>query len=203
MTMPHRRRVHVQISMKKCSYCGAEYPDDAVVCAVDQTSLDSPPPSPSSRRLSQTSIGVAITSSLAALLISTGIYCAVGRFSLHIFQIHHPDSIVPSYARDAIVMYPGIGRLLMLGFAVFTFALCFKRCQKRWQAFIAAVVTLGILALPRFLPGALSLVPAFMIGVTMNSSAGYYIGSAFQIGIGAWLLVWFSRRKIQDEKHAA
>jgi hypothetical protein len=26
--------------MKKCSYCGAEYPDDALVCAVDQTPFD-------------------------------------------------------------------------------------------------------------------------------------------------------------------
>jgi hypothetical protein len=26
--------------MKKCSYCGAEYPDDATVCVVDQTPLD-------------------------------------------------------------------------------------------------------------------------------------------------------------------
>jgi predicted amidophosphoribosyltransferase len=26
--------------MKKCSYCGAEYPDDATVCAVDQTPFD-------------------------------------------------------------------------------------------------------------------------------------------------------------------
>jgi len=25
--------------MKKCRYCGAEYPDDATVCAVDQTHL--------------------------------------------------------------------------------------------------------------------------------------------------------------------
>ena len=30
--------------MKKCSYCGAEYPNDAVVCPVDQTSLDHPLP---------------------------------------------------------------------------------------------------------------------------------------------------------------
>jgi hypothetical protein len=28
--------------MKKCSYCGAASPDDAVVCAADQTSLDNP-----------------------------------------------------------------------------------------------------------------------------------------------------------------
>jgi hypothetical protein len=28
--------------MKKCSYCGAEYPDDAAVCPVDQTPFASP-----------------------------------------------------------------------------------------------------------------------------------------------------------------
>jgi hypothetical protein len=32
--------------MKKCSYCGAEYPDDVIVCALDQTALDNPAPSP-------------------------------------------------------------------------------------------------------------------------------------------------------------
>jgi hypothetical protein len=29
--------------MKKCSYCGAEYSDDTIICPVDKTSLDSPP----------------------------------------------------------------------------------------------------------------------------------------------------------------
>ena len=38
--------------MKKCSYCGAEYPDDAVMCAIDQTPLDRPsaPPPPEPKR---------------------------------------------------------------------------------------------------------------------------------------------------------
>ena len=28
--------------MKKCSYCGAEYPDDAVICAIDHTPFECP-----------------------------------------------------------------------------------------------------------------------------------------------------------------
>jgi hypothetical protein len=32
--------------MKKCSYCGKEYPDDAVVCAVDQNPLVPAKPKP-------------------------------------------------------------------------------------------------------------------------------------------------------------
>jgi len=28
--------------MKRCSYCGTEYPDDAVVCPLDQTALSPP-----------------------------------------------------------------------------------------------------------------------------------------------------------------
>jgi hypothetical protein len=48
--------------MKKCSYCGTEYPDDAVVCAIDHTALDSPPPSPEPKHsgLGIASFGVSI-----------------------------------------------------------------------------------------------------------------------------------------------
>lgn len=32
--------------MKRCSYCGAEYPDDSVMCTLDQTPLESSNPAP-------------------------------------------------------------------------------------------------------------------------------------------------------------
>ena len=38
-----QRRASADIPMKKCSYCGAEYPDDAIVCAVDHTPLPGMP----------------------------------------------------------------------------------------------------------------------------------------------------------------
>src|SRR6201994_1777608 len=38
--------------MKKCSYCGAEYPDDAVMCPIDHTPFESPaePPPPKPKK---------------------------------------------------------------------------------------------------------------------------------------------------------
>jgi hypothetical protein len=40
--------------MKKCPYCGAEYPDDAEVCAIDQTPLERPSAPPPAKKPKQT-----------------------------------------------------------------------------------------------------------------------------------------------------
>lgn len=191
--------------MKSCDYCGRENDDLATHCRECGTSFDKVPSTSGDFRLKlQSPVGLAVTSGLAALFISTGIYCAIGRFSLHLYHLHHPDAIFqPPYGHDAIIMYKSVERILMLGFAVFTFAVCFMRCQKRWQAFIVGIIVLGILALPRFFPGSLAAVPAFIIGMGTNSSFGFYIGSVLQIVFGAWLLGWFSRRRIQDGTHTA
>jgi hypothetical protein len=165
------------------------------VCAVDQTSLDNFSSPPSSRRGLQSPIGLAITSGLAAFLITTGIYSAVGRVSLYIFHTHHPASFGPPNAHEVFIMYSFVGWPLMVAFAVFTFAVCWMRCQKRWQAIVVAVITLGILALPRCSPDFLSIIPAFAIGEAMDSSVGYFVVAVIQVCVGAWLLGWFSRRK--------
>lgn len=38
--------------MKNCSYCGAEYPDDAKMCAIDHTPFEQPaaPPTPKAEK---------------------------------------------------------------------------------------------------------------------------------------------------------
>jgi hypothetical protein len=187
--------------VKPCKYCGRENEDVATHCkecgtSFDEETLDAPV---DFRRALQSPLGLAVTSGLGTFFICTGIYAIVGRVSLHIFYVHHPEFILPPNAHDFIIIYSSIWRLLMVGFAVFTFAICWLRCQKKWQAVVVAIISLGMAAALRFMPWFLYFVPALAIGFTTNSSAGYYIGSIFQIGVGAWLLGWFNGRKIQNE----
>ena len=67
--------------MKKCSYCGAEYPDDAVMCAIDHTPLDSPPPS-----LENEHSGIGIASfviSIAVGCFMLAAICVAGILAAH------------------------------------------------------------------------------------------------------------------------
>jgi hypothetical protein len=189
-----------QKSMKSCNYCGRENEDATTHCKECGTSFgeETIGAPVDFRRALQSPLGLAVTSGLGTFFICTGIYAIVGRVSLHIFYIHHPEFILPPNAHDFIIIYSSIWRLLMVGFAVFTFTICWLRCQKKWQAVVVAIISFGVTASLRFMPWFLYFVPALAIGFTTNSSAGYYIGSIFQIGIGAWLLGWFSQRKIQN-----
>ena len=191
--------------MKTCEYCGRDNEDIVTHCRECGTSLDKETPHTLKdfRQFVRSPLGLAVTSGLASFFISTGIYCAVGRVCLYIFNVHYPKSIVPPYAREVIIMFPSIGRPLMVGLVVFTFAICWIRCQKSWQAILVAIIALGLMAMPVFVPGFLWIVPGVAFGVTTDSSPGYYVGSAFQLAAGAWLLGWFNRRKTQDALHRA
>jgi hypothetical protein len=67
--------------MKKCTYCGAEYPDNAVVCAIDQTSLDCLPPAKEEEHsgLGIASFGISIA--IGCLFIA--LFCVGGFLSAH------------------------------------------------------------------------------------------------------------------------
>lgn len=77
--------------MKKCSYCGAEYPDDAAVCTVDQSPLDSPSSiqhspittanEPSGRLRAQRNLffGLALLTAFMGTMKALGIF-AIGAF---------------------------------------------------------------------------------------------------------------------------
>jgi hypothetical protein len=77
--------------MKKCSYCGAEYPDDTVMCAVDHTPLDNPPPLPEE---AHSIIGIA----------SFGISVVVGGLTLVLFCL---ASILTAHRIPGERTYPG------------------------------------------------------------------------------------------------
>jgi magnesium-transporting ATPase (P-type) len=201
--------------MKKCSYCGAEYPDDAVVCVVDQTPFTAESPATFADAASRTPhspLALALTSGLAAFLICTGIFFAVGRVMLDIWRMHHPvgASIPANYHDIGLFIHPAITwTIFSLGTLLFTFFICYNRCQTELHGIITTMVTLCIIALLTLVPMLVpslsffeAVVPVVLIGMSVNISAGYYIVATLQIVVGAWLLNWFRWEKAPSEKQA-
>jgi hypothetical protein len=194
--------------MKKCSYCGAENPDDAVVCAIDQTPFTAESPATFADAASWTPhspLALALTSGLAAFLICTGVFFAVGRIMLDIWRVHHPvDLGMPANYHDiGTFIHPAITwTMFSLGMLLFTFFVCYNRCQTELHGIITTITTLCIIALPTLGPmlapsmaSFMMIAPVVLIGMSINVSAGYYIVAALQIVVGAWLLGWFRRKK--------
>jgi len=190
--------------IKTCGYCGRENAADALNCRECGTALEQEQPGEIRQILkspiAKSSAAVAIATGLAAFLISTGVFCAAGRASVE--QSPLPKNpFLPGettmYASREIISYNAtVGRFLMLAIILFTIALCWMRCHKRWQAILAAAITLGIMAAILFLPGCLILMPSFALGMTLDSAAVYYIAAMVQIIIGVLLLYWFRRREV-------
>jgi hypothetical protein len=178
--------------MKECPYCGAEYPDDATECLIDKTPFEEEAPLPTLKPALNPAAVLVAKCALGIFLINTGIYCAVGRTHLIIFDKIHPDPAFPAYAHQIIMMYTPVKWLLNLCFLLFTFLVCRKKCRESKQTFVVTVIVIGLTILVQKTFAVLA-VPAFFLGLITNSSAGYLIGSAIQIVAGAWLLGWFNR----------
>ena len=201
--------------MKKCSYCGAEYPDDAVVCAVDQTPFTAEPPATFAEAANWTPhspLALALTSGLAAFLICTGVFFAVGRVMLDIWKMHHPvyAGMPANYHDIGTFIHPALTwTMFSLGTLLFTFFVCYNRCLTELHGIITTIVTLCIIALPTLVPilvpslaSFMMIVPVVQIGMGINISAVYYIVATLQIVVGAWLLNWFKWVKAVLEKQA-
>ena len=189
--------------MKKCPYCGALYPDDATLCAIDHTAFEEPATTMTGapRRNLDPSVSLAIKTALAAFLINTGIYFIVGRTYLEIFNTHHPKHFLPSNAIEIVLTPAPIRWILTAGFFCFTYAVCLMRCQTKSQAIVAATIAFcitAVLLLPGMLP--VVLLPACFVGLLSNSTLGYFFGSMLQITVGIWLLSWF-RQPAQPAGH--
>ena len=181
--------------MKKCPYCGAEYPDETAVCAIDQTPFEQEKfqTRESFHRTLQSAPGRAITTGLAIFFINTGIYCFVGRLDLEISKIFHHGYVLPSGVKEIIEMSEFVKWLLFFGLTFFTFRVCLARSEKVWHGIMIATITCAITVVFMSPMPLVILLPAFLIGFITNSSVCYFFGSAFQFVGGAFLLGWFGR----------
>jgi hypothetical protein len=200
-TLPERlERRHLAL-MKACGYCGGQNEEAAAHCSGCGT----PFTTDGAWSLAQvanwtprSSLGFALAKGLAALLIATGIYLAVGRACLDIYTVSHgrpPPGAGPFYSYF-IWMPPTLSLFLSLVAATLIFIVCNARCRKRSHGITTAVATLSIAAFLKFAPGIwLLLLPAILFCGPNNSAVGCYIGATVQLAVGAWLLGWFGRRK--------
>lgn len=119
--------------MKKCSYCGAEYPDDVVTCPVDRTSLDKPPPSSFSF---VSRFIILFIRYVAAIFVSWVVSCFVFWTTMDIsgsLLLGHPN------ASDC-VFHIGIALTGLCG--VFLGTLCLERASRRVNSIILLVLGL-------------------------------------------------------------
>jgi hypothetical protein len=198
--------------MKPCGYCGRKNDDAAIHCCECGTPFTTETPGKFSDIMNwtpQSPLALALTSGLASFLICTGIFFAVGRVMLDVWRAHLPIGVdMPANYHDFVrFVHPALTwTIFSLAALLFTFFVCYNRCQTELHGVITTMVTLCIIALltlgPMLVPSLTSfmmVVPVVLIGMSVDASAGYYIIAALQIFIGAWLLGWFRRRKSQAE----
>ncbi|HVU28635.1 MAG TPA: hypothetical protein VHG71_12990 [Verrucomicrobiae bacterium] len=111
--------------MKRCSYCGAGYPDDTMVCAVDQTPLEQ-------SRLAEAPAVVSMIRRKIPLPLSI-VSCYL--VASGIFQIGWSILIAP---------YLGSIPILNVVYGVLILVVCrgLRRCSRHW--YVCALVIIGV-----------------------------------------------------------
>jgi len=111
--------------MKRCSYCGTEYPDDAIACTVDQTPLEQ------SRLAEAPTVVSTIRRKIPLPLSIVSCYLVAGG----IFQIGWSILIAP---------YLGSIPILNVVYGVLILVVCrgLRRCSRHW--YVCALVVIGL-----------------------------------------------------------
>ncbi len=190
-------------NMKRCEYCGQQNEETVATCGGCGTplSVERPPRSSEPTGVLRTAKGVAVTTGLGVVILSTAMFFVVGRAAGELGLLGgKPAGEMYSFFTSALP-----APLVLLAVVFPTLALCRARCLGRRMALTTACVTLVILAtlalLPLIVPivAAFWCVPAFLFFQGSGSSGACYAGAALQLALGAWLLLWFRPRGTANE----
>lgn len=192
--------------MKLCGCCGHESEEEVTHCAGCGTAFVAavPPGSNSPLRHGLDSpLGGALSSVLGSVLIPTGIGFAAMRLFFDVQELANggpmdkPGVFAVGMMGALFILPP-----LALGTVIFAFTVCLSRCQRRAQGLASALVAISVVLVLVACREFWVLFPAVLLGKATHSSVGWYLGSAIQLGIGAWLLGWFDRWKKQQRRTA-
>ena len=193
--------------MKRCSYCGAEYPDDATECAVDKTPFvaDTTSTPQILSRTVESGLKLALLNGFGILLILLALFFAIGR----LYAEHRmPPRQISNYIRFDVFTSTTPAPFIVLAAAVPIFFVCRARSRERRYGIISAIVIIliaGVLSLlTKIIPTMMMMwcLPALLFGRDSDSSFGFYFGAVLQIVIGAWLVIWFHPCRSSDKKDA-
>ena len=179
--------------MKKCSYCGAEYPDDATKCVIDETPLDEIQPEPVHFKrptfaiFSEHQIPVSL-SIVSYIFFFPG---AMG-FALVVFIL----AVLVISGGEAIGGWAVLGCIFGLAFGIFGLLLSrgLRSCSRGWRTCALVLIWWGFIVM------VFDIVRYLMTQKTPNheSATLFWLEFAFGFILQAWQYRVLTRPDVRD-----
>jgi hypothetical protein len=182
--------------MKRCSYCGAEYPDDATECAIDKTPFGDVPSvasAPTSFKLPRFAIFSEYEIPVSLAIVS------------YLFFL--PGGICLGFVASAILFFvlaggfPGSGIILLsclVGTAYGIFCLCLsrglRRCSRGWRTCALVLIWWGFIAM------AYGIVRYFQTQATPRheTPTAFWLEYGFGFIVQVWSYRVLTRQDVRD-----